>query len=319
MKFFGRVLVTLIFLITHFFLAYAVDPVGMGFPVFSEPVPKVKPQTVYIEKVGALGAQVIEQGVLKIFPQVSVTALPESQAIVFKTDSTTAWHIRHMIHELDSRPVRIRLKMKVIEVTTSLDQSEQGLWSQLRAGVTLHYDQGTGKLSSSLPELNRLAFLINTGKAKILAEPTVLGSQLRPSTIFVGDRLPYVTLETKDQSVFKQVQYMNTGIELAITPVVFGPQCIQLNTKLELNIVRSKATLGTEQYPILSTRKIETVILVSNKQTAVIGGLLDERNGETESGVPFLKDLPVFGGFFRDKSRDYQKTDLLILLTPEIL
>ena len=69
----------------------------------------------------------------------------------------------------------------------------------------------------------------------------------------------------------------------------------------------------------LSNRKIENVVTVSDEETVVIGGLIDENQEDKESKVPWLGDIPILGWLFKTTSDSIQKRNLLVFLTPHII
>jgi type II secretory pathway component GspD/PulD (secretin) len=73
------------------------------------------------------------------------------------------------------------------------------------------------------------------------------------------------------------------------------------------------------QYPVIDTREAETQILLKNKETVVIGGLLQDQKSITQSKVPFLGDIPLLGRLFRRDTTDNKKINLLIFLSATIV
>ncbi|MGC1495037.1 MAG: hypothetical protein WA790_04450 [Sulfitobacter sp.] len=71
--------------------------------------------------------------------------------------------------------------------------------------------------------------------------------------------------------------------------------------------------------PTISTRKIETSVVVSDGQTIALGGLIEESRNRTNSKVPGAGDVPVFGALFRSRKDKVQKTELLVLITPRVI
>jgi general secretion pathway protein D len=76
---------------------------------------------------------------------------------------------------------------------------------------------------------------------------------------------------------------------------------------------------GGETAPVTAKRQAKTTVVVEDGQTVVIGGLIQDRAAESESGVPCLGNLPVVGALFRTRTKDSTKRNLLIFITPHIL
>ncbi|HEY9897857.1 MAG TPA: secretin N-terminal domain-containing protein [Pantanalinema sp.] len=158
--------------------------------------------------------------------------------------------------------------------------------------------------------------LQNSGQAKILASPRVAALEGEESKIVTGERIPYFVTQVSGTQVFQIKEDFLAGVELRITPRVNEVRFV--TSKLQTNV--STITGTTPQgYPQLSTRESQASIRVAAGQTIVIGGLLQERDIELLSGLPYLSDLPVLGTLFRSRQKDRVKTELVIFITPHIL
>lgn len=158
--------------------------------------------------------------------------------------------------------------------------------------------------------------LQSSGQAKVLASPRVAALEGEESKIVTGERIPYFVTQVSGNQVFQIKEDFLAGVELRITPRVNEGRFV--TTRLHTNV--STITGTTPQgYPQLSTRESQASIRVGAGQTIVIGGLLQEREIELLSGLPYLSDLPILGSLFRSKQKDRVKTELVIFITPHIL
>lgn len=158
--------------------------------------------------------------------------------------------------------------------------------------------------------------LQSSGQAKVLASPRVAALEGEESKIVTGERIPYFVTQISGNQVFQIKEDFLAGVELRITPRVNEGRFV--TTRLQTNV--STITGTTPQgYPQLSTRESVASIRVGAGQTIVIGGLLQEREIELLSGLPYLSDLPILGSIFRSKQKDRVKTELVIFITPHIL
>jgi general secretion pathway protein D len=167
-------------------------------------------------------------------------------------------------------------------------------------------------------------------KANILSEPRILTLNNLEASITVGTKFPIITGtvgggETRATTTSLDY-YQDVGIQLNVVPQVCDNNYINM-------IVRPVVTdvIGTESgvtggsdvtltpYPVLSTREVETQILLKSGQTIVIGGLLKERESKSQVKVPILGDIPLLGRLFRRDTVDKSKVELLIFLTATIV
>ncbi len=147
----------------------------------------------------------------------------------------------------------------------------------------------------------------------ILASPRIVTSSGKEARILIGDRIPY---QTVDQNGNVSVNFLDTGIELKITPYVQNDGTIELNVFTKV----SKATYYPNiSIPGESTREAQTQVTIKNGDTLVIGGLIRETNEQTDSKIPVLGDLPFIGQLFRTKTEQKDKRELIIFITAKVI
>jgi general secretion pathway protein D len=158
--------------------------------------------------------------------------------------------------------------------------------------------------------------------SNVLSAPTLLTADNEEAMIVVGQNLPFVGSSSANAGlpgqIFNSVDRQNVGISLDIIPQVSQGEYVKLDLYEEVsNVVNGTAnnTLG----PTTTIRSASTTVLVQNHRTAVIGGLLSSETDSSRAGVPFLSDIPVLGNLFSNNTRDNQKDNLLVFLTPHIV
>ena len=116
------------------------------------------------------------------------------------------------------------------------------------------------------------------------------------------------------------VQFREFGIRLSFTPNTTQNGTIKLHVQPEVSTIDTAngIVLSGFNIPALSTRKVETEVELSMGQSFVIAGLLDDRVTQNLSKIPGIGDIPVLGALFRSRSRTRSKTELIIVVTPEI-
>jgi type IV pilus assembly protein PilQ len=166
--------------------------------------------------------------------------------------------------------------------------------------------------------------LSNVELADIQAEPTITTLDNRQAEILVGDRVPIRVIDVSAVGTGgggtnvprATVQFQQTGINLRVTPHVTGTRQILMEVHAERSSVRPAAVdIGFT----FQTQQADNQILVSDGETAVIGGLTVTEVTVTKSGIPFLVDLPILGKLFGFTSQTENRRDLLILITPHII
>lgn len=184
----------------------------------------------------------------------------------------------------------------------------------------------TGTTTLTVPGFAAL-FNLNEFKdaVNVLSTPQILTSDNKEAEIIVGENVPFIskreTNTSTPQSLFNVIERKDVGISLKLTPQITEGEYVKLDIYQEISSLKqeSNVTILTEIGPTTTKRSTKTSVVVKNKQTVVISGLMQEKNEEVISKVPFLGDLPLIGFLFRYKSYSTKKTNLLVFLTPHII
>ena len=170
-----------------------------------------------------------------------------------------------------------------------------------------------------------LRAIAQAGKAEVLSRPSILARNNQPATINLGQQVPLVS-NTRFDAVNGQINtvtYQNVGIILRVTPfitpdgmveMIVSPETSQLADRSQW-VPISKDALA----PVINTRFADTVVVVPDGQTVVIGGLMQNQVTTSESKIPFLGDIPGLGNAFKRKQKQNVKTELMIFLKPTIV
>ena len=157
-------------------------------------------------------------------------------------------------------------------------------------------------------------------RGEVLSNPRILTTNQRESVIQQGKEVGYVTVTASTNGIVTPtVAFKDILLELRVTPTITNDDRVFLNMKVSKNELDSWLNTSIGQVPIIAKRQIDTAALIDNGQTVVIGGVYEFKDQDAVRKVPFLGDLPIVGNFFRNKSRNKEKLELLIFMTPRIL
>lgn len=172
-------------------------------------------------------------------------------------------------------------------------------------------------LTSSIV-LNALAA---SSKARVLSNPSILTRSGEDASITVGQEVPIVTSQqsnadtnSNNGGVLQTIQYRSTGVLLKVKPVVHSGGRIDLNVNQEVSSV-DEVRAGVASSPSFSSRKVETKLTVTDGKTVVLGGLMSDNRSENDTGVPYLKDIPVAGNLFKSSGKTKIRTELVVMIT----
>ena len=153
----------------------------------------------------------------------------------------------------------------------------------------------------------------------ILSTPQILTTDNEEASISVGKNIPYLTKSgSSDVESYNTYEYKDVGITLKITPHISKDRHVRLNISQEITKLDELAGTG-ENRPTTLKRTINTTVIIHDKSTVVIGGLIDDGFSMTKYKTPCLGDIPGFGWLFKSLSKASEKTNLFVFLTPHVV
>ncbi len=246
--------------------------------------------------------------------------------------------IKGLLKELDVPPKQVLIKTTVAQITLT-GQLQFGLEWYLKniykGGTYTISTQGlgvssAGTLVSTFTSASGdftalLSLLASKNKAKILSTPTLLVLNNHTASINVGTQVPVVnnivtplTTSITTTNEIQSVQYVNTGISLNIQPTIDSDNLVTLNIYQDVSDAEPNTVSGINS-PIINTRNINTTVIVPNKGTVILGGLIQNQKTNSYSGIPLLDDIPGFKYIFGNTNIQNTRTELVIAITPTII
>lgn len=149
-------------------------------------------------------------------------------------------------------------------------------------------------------------------RGKIVSNPRVVTTNLRPAVIMQGTQIPYATASANTGT---NIEFKDAFLCLLVAPQVLNNDSIILNVE----VTKDAQGVATAAGPAINVRRVKTQVRVNNGETAILGGIFEQTQRDDTEKVPFLGDLPILGHLFRKNSKVDDKTEMLIFLTPRIL
>ncbi len=187
---------------------------------------------------------------------------------------------------------------------------------------------GAGGLGGFVAAGDSLGALVNalesTSKFKVTSRPSLFASNNKRAQIISGERIAVIQgtqsgLGTGSSLVQQnQVSYIDVNLDLQVVPLINSDKEVYLEVAQTLAEVTGSSKIGTDDYPIISNRQLQTAVMVPNEGTLVLGGLIKDRRSKTTGGVPVLSKIPVLGGLFRSTSSKKDRTELVVLIRPSV-
>lgn len=155
-----------------------------------------------------------------------------------------------------------------------------------------------------------------------LSAPNILTLDNQEATILVGEQFPIVNTtvssDTANTVGVSLQEYKDIGIQLNVVPQVSGKDRDYINMIIH-PAVTTEGTLIENKYPRITTREVQTQVLVKSGETIMIGGLIKDVKNESVQGIPFIRKIPFIGKLFERTTYDTEKVELLIFITAHIV
>jgi general secretion pathway protein D len=173
-----------------------------------------------------------------------------------------------------------------------------------------------------------LGALINAVKGDqdvhILSTPQIITTDNEEAVITVGSNVPYLTKTgtTTTSETYNNYEYKDVGFTLKVTPQISKDGLVRLKIYQEINKLDQAAISqlsSGDTTPTTLKRTIDTTVIIHDKNTVAIGGLIDDSITKSETAVPCLGSVPLLGYLFKSISESNQKTNLYFFLTPHVI
>ena len=252
--------------------------------------------------------------------------------------------ILETIRKLDIYPKQVLIEVLLAEVTLD-DSVKYGLeWSTFsdsftKGGRTYSYTLGAGGIAPqtdlvsglryAITSVDRLAAAISASatedRLKVIGSPHVLASNNKEARIQIGQSQPiltntYTTTGTTSPGVVEgTIEYKDVGIILTVTPRISDSKLVTLDISVESSTVGKTALGNLPDVPFFPKKTAKTTLSIVEKQTIVIGGMIEDRKETVKTGIPYLSKIPVLGALFGYHTNTVNKTETVIFLTPRVI
>jgi pilus assembly protein CpaC len=162
--------------------------------------------------------------------------------------------------------------------------------------------------------------LSTRGLFQSLAEPNLVAESGKEASFLAGGEVPIPIAQGTGGNVAISVSYKEFGVRLSFTPTVIGNR-VHLKVKPEVSTLdySNGVVLQGFRIPGLSTRRTETELELMDGQTFAIAGLMNNTMNSTLSKIPGIGDIPILGLLFKSKAAQKNQTELVVMITPQIL
>jgi general secretion pathway protein D len=268
--------------------------------------------------------------------ELRVIADKDNNALLILATMAEYESIQLAIRQLDVAPRQVLIEVTIAEISLT-DELKYGLeWFFSTSNGKGQLDTGSSGVGPLVPGFS-FSWLSGAGdiravlnalgtasKLKVIASPHVTVADNQTAKIQIGDRVPTISqtqsvpstgLET---GIISTVQYVETGVILAVTPSINAGGLVSLDISQEVSNATQTLTSGIDS-PTIQKRTAQSKVGVQSGQTLVLAGLILERKNDSSSGVPLLSKIPVLGALFGVQDFKDERTELILLITPRVL
>jgi len=292
-------------------------------------------------------------------PDASIAVDDRTNKLIIKETKGTIVKMKDLLQELDRPTPQVLIEARIVEASRSFSQSlgvEYGFFTNSQVQITkggltpfsvfTSFAGGEAKdpfeadfkipIAISFPASGtspvgigmalfgqygqlfaRLSAAESEGRVRTLSAPRVATLDNQEAEIRQGSQVPYTTVDSSGRTV---VAFQDAFIRMKVTPHITNDRRVSMKIEAERSFPGERINFAGGFAFVLEQRRASTNILVSNGSTVVIGGLMQTTDTQAEAGIPWLKDVPILGMFFKNQSvGPNAKTELLIFLTPTIL
>jgi general secretion pathway protein D len=266
------------------------------------------------------------------------TIVPDARAnsLLIRATRSDFALIQAAVNELDVRPLQVLIEVLIAEVRRdrSLDfgvdfSTGKRDLAHGEGSPTIEAVNTSGSLGDfviKIMDIGRtdvnatIRAAASRGDVNIISRPVLLAANNERAVINVGSQRPFVqvarVLPTDNTARDQVVQYKDVGTKLQIIPTISADGYVMLQVAQEIDAATAEQQFDA---PVISTRSVETRLLVKDGRTIVLGGLIDRQHEVVQSGIPIVSSIPWIGGLFGRAHRAKNETELFLFLTPRVI
>ncbi|HVY71576.1 MAG TPA: hypothetical protein VHH73_16705, partial [Verrucomicrobiae bacterium] len=271
-----------------------------------------------------------------------ISSDPESRRLIVITDEETSQYVSQVVTNLDRPKPQVLIKVVFLEVTYNKGFDvgfEGGFRKGVGGGNTVNGSDvfGLSGLNTAATNLSfnslgqpvqsfvptppgsglyqvlgqdyqgTLRAIAQAGKTEVLSRPSILTRNNQPATITVGQSVPLVTSVSFNGltgNPINSISYQSVGIILKVTPFITSENLVEMIVSPQISQLSDQSVPISQgvNAPVIDMRSADTVVVTPNRQTVIIGGLMQNQKTQSESKIPLLGDIPGLGNLFKHKT-----------------
>jgi len=299
--------------------------------------------------------QDVQTAIRQVLPNAHAYGVPSQNAIVIRGTPDELLLAQKLVNDLDKARPEVVVDIAVLEVSKNWERTLGITWPQ-SAGVTLQPPTTTSSsssctsgstncTSSTNPTLYNLAHLnsndfavtigtatanalLNDSNTKILQNPRIRSTDSQKATMKIGSRIPIATGSFQSgvgvaaavtPLAETQFNYIDVGVNIDMTPTIHYNHDVTLKLSIEVSSESGNTTIEGVTEPIIAQKKTEQTIRLREGEASILGGILDQQDNQSWTGIPGLSSIPILKYLFGSKDHTITDDEIVFLLVPHIV
>lgn len=262
-------------------------------------------------------------------------------ALIYQGTATDWGRLLPLIQQMDKAPRQVMVEVTIAEVTLTNDQEFGVAWLANNADLgKFNGNISSGVLATSTGGAG-LSYLLDIGgqtraslkalasldRITVLSTPRLMVKSGQEANFDVGTEVPTISSQAtggintggSGTGFIQTVQYRKTGILLTIKPVVYSDDRVDIELRQEVSEALPVGADSQVSSPAIFNRSYSTSLSLKDGSAILIAGLMSQRQTDGNSGIPYLKDVPLLGNLFKTQKRTRNKTELVLMIVPYII
>jgi len=265
--------------------------------------------------------------------------------LVIRSTSRTYSMMKAILNHLDAPAMQVLIQVTAVEVdlsdslTYGFEYAAQAAFGDSDGSIGVGNNvtsapgfdlTGDSALSPGINALlqkagvnNEFAFVravAGDSNSRLLFCPQILTMNGEEAEINIGQEVPIRSGSTTNTTgTTDSIEYRNTGVILQVTPQISADKRVTLTINTELSSVADQSEDALIDSPTFNENTLSTRLIVDNKETILLGGIIQKNESRSNNGVPFLRDIPFLGFFFSGTSNSQGKKELVIFVKATVI
>ncbi len=251
-----------------------------------------------------------------------------TNSLIVRATPVVMKNIAGLIEGWDVQSKQVLIEAKILQVTLDNTDKNGFNWEYLNGKYNLSLSFAQGLTTGGIFQVGQLGrneyqavleALESSNDTNVLSAPRIVVLNGKDASILVGSSEPYL-VQSKDIDtglITTETKFMDVGIQLKVTPTITDNGDVIMTIHPEVSSARRVTEVDNAL--AIDKTQADTTMMVKDGDTVVLGGLIKDSIVKTENKVPILGEVPLLGVFFRNRSHEKVKQELLVFITPHIM